>query len=326
MPPIAGLERLTLTRHRNIVVSDDRSLRRAAARGDMTRLAIGAYVPTTVWLALSREDRHRLAAAAASEMNASFVASHRTAAAVRGVPVLGRGDGLVHTRATVAAGTRTEHGYRKHAVADVGLHVDEVDGVPTTTLERTVVDIATTEPFECGVVAADWALQHGATKESLRTVLDELAPSRHRGRVEAVIDFADAASGSVGESYSRVRIERSGFPPPLLQVRFEDLAGLIGIVDFFWPDFRVIGEFDGFEKYSKQLYLAGRVPWEVVAEEKVREDRLRASAEQPTVSRWIWSTVHGHGLLERQLRGAGLLTRHRKAGGIGSSGRDRTPG
>jgi hypothetical protein len=283
----------------------------------MTRLAIGAYVPTSVWLALSKEDRHRLAAAAASETNASFVASHRTGAAMLGVPLLGPGDGLVHTRVTVAAGTRTEHGYRKHAVADLDLHVVEVDGVRTTNLERTVIDIAMTEPFECGIVAADWALKNGATKESLRKALDELAPSQRRARAEAVIDFADGLSGSVGESYSRVRMERSGFPPPLLQVRFDDLAGLIGVVDFYWPEFRLIGEFDGLEKYSKQLYLAGRVPSEVVTEEKVREDRLRAVEEKPAVSRWIWSTVHGHGLLERQLRAAGLPTRHRKAGGVG---------
>jgi hypothetical protein len=264
MPPIRGLESLTLTRHRNIVVSDDRSLRRAAARGEMTRLAIGAYVPTAIWLAMSKEDRHRLAAAAASEMNASFVASHRSAAAMLGIPLLGTGDGLVHTRVTVAAGTRTERGYRKHAVSDLELHVVEVDGVRTTSLERTVIDIAMTESFECGVVAADWALRNGATKASLRTALDELAPGRRRGRVESVIDFADEASGSVGESYSRVQIERSGFPRPLLQARFDDHLGLIGFVDFFWPDFRLIGEFDGFEKYSRQLYLAGRVPSEVV--------------------------------------------------------------
>jgi hypothetical protein len=317
MPPIRGLDSLTLTRHRNIVVSDDRSLRRAAARGDMTRLAIGAYVPTAVWLTLSREDRHRLAAAAASEMNASFIASHRTAAALHGVPLLGTGDGLVHTRATLAAGTRTEHGYRKHAVADPDLQVVEIDGIRTTSLERTVLDIAMTEPFECGVVAADWALRNGATKESLRTALDKLAPRRRGSRAESVVGFADGASGSVGESYSRVQIERSGFPRPLLQTRFDDHLGLIGFVDFFWPDCRLIGEFDGFEKYSKQLYLAGRVPSEVVTEEKVREDRLRSTPEKPAVSRWIWSTVHGHGLLERQLRAAGLPIRHRKAGGIG---------
>ena len=250
-------------------------------------------------------------------MNASFVASHRSAAAVLGVPLLGTGDGLVHTRVTVAAGTRTEHGFRKHAVSDLALHVVEVDGVRTTSLERTIIDIAMTESFECGVVAADWALQHGSTKASLGTALDELAPGRRRGRVGSVIDFADGASGSVGESYSRVQIERSGFPRPLLQARFEDHLGLIGFVDFFWPDFRLIGEFDGLEKYSRQLYLAGRVPSEVVTDEKIREDRLRSTEEKPTVSRWIWSTVHGHGLLERQLRAAGLPTRHRKAGGIG---------
>jgi hypothetical protein len=317
MPPIKGLGQLTLTRHRNVVVPDDRSLRRAAARGDMTRLAIGAYVPTTVWNSLNKEERHRLAAAAASEMSATFIAAHRTAAVLLGVPLLGSGDGLVHARATMAAGSRTEHGYRKHAVADVTQHLTTVDGIPVTTLDRTIVDLALTESFESAVVAADWALQHGATKESLRAALDELAPKRGRARVEAVIAFADSRSGSVGESWSRVQIERSGFPPPLLQAKFVDSDGLIGYVDFYWPDFRVIGEFDGFEKYSNQLYLAGRVPSETVIAEKVREDRLRATETKPGVSRWIWATLTTPLALERQLRTAGLPSGRRKAAGFG---------
>jgi hypothetical protein len=306
MPPIHGLEHLVLTRHRNTVVSDDRALRRAAARGSMTRLRIGAYVPTAVWVALSREDRHRLAAAAAAEMRATFIATHRTAAVLHGVPLLGSGDGLVHSRTTEAAGTRSEHGYRKHAVADLGLHVTRVDDVPTTTVERTVVDIALTESFESGVVAADWSLRNGSTKDALRQALDELSPKRGRGRVEAVVAFADAAAGSVGESWSRVLIERSGFPRPQLQARFDDLRGLIGWVDFYWPEFHLIGEFDGMEKYSKQQFIGEKVPAEVVTDEKIREDRLRATETRPGVSRWIWPTLMRNGQLERQLRAAGL--------------------
>ena len=306
-----------MTRHRNTVVSDDRALRRAAARGEMTRLRTGAYVSTAIWNGLSKEDRHRLAAAAAAEMNAAFVASHRTAAVLHGVPLLGAGDGLVHTRATEAAGTRTEHGYRKHAVRDPELHVVSTDGIARTTLERTVVDLALTESFEGAVVAADWALRNGATKASLHAALDELAPKKGRARVEAVIAFADPASSSVGESCSRVLIERSGFPRPLLQVAFTDLRGLIGYVDFFWPDFRLIGEFDGMEKYSKQEFVAGRVPSEVVTDEKIREDRLRATESRPGVSRWIWTTLMAHGALERQLRAAGLPVSRRRPGVFG---------
>jgi hypothetical protein len=81
MTGIPGQDQLVLTRHRNTLVSDDRALRRAAERGEMTRLRTGAYVSTAIWNGLSTEDRHRLAAAAAAEMNASFVATHRTAAA-----------------------------------------------------------------------------------------------------------------------------------------------------------------------------------------------------------------------------------------------------
>lgn len=317
MQPIAGHEQLVLTRHRNTAVADDRALRRAAARGEMTRLRTGAYVSTAVWNALSKEERHRLAAAAAADMNAAFVASHRTAAVLHGVPLLGAGDGMVHTRVTEAAGTRTEHGYRKHAVADPDLHVLTADGIAMTTVERTVVDLALTESFEAGVVAADWALRNGATKESLRAALDALSPKKGRVRATAVIAFADARAGSVGESYSRVLMERSGFPRPQLQKRFADRRGLIGYVDFYWPEFHLIGEFDGLVKYEDESVMNGRTAGEVVVDEKVREDRLRATERNPRVTRWIWPTLMASGALERQLRAAGLPTARRAPGVFG---------
>ena len=314
MTTIKGRGSVLLMQHRNLA-ADERRLRRATDRGEFLRLPIGAYVPAAVWRSLSPEERHRLAVAAAADKRASFIASHRSAGAVWGVPSIARPDGLVHARATVAAGTRTEHGFRKHAVVDIDQHVTTVEGITVTTLERTVLDIAATESFAEGVVAADWALAHGVADAGLRAVLDEWAPLRGRAGIEAVLDFADAASGSAGESLSRVLMAEGGLPAPILQQAFFDDAGLIGFVDFYWPEFGLIGEFDGFVKYSDPSMLQGRTPAEVVMLEKVREDRLRASATSPRVTRWVWPSLQEDGALVSLLLRAGL---RRRSGRIGT--------
>jgi hypothetical protein len=213
---------------------------------------------------------------------------------------------MMHARVGVSAGTRTEHGVRKHAVHDVGRHLTVVEGISCTTLERTLLDLAATEPFDEAVVALDWALGQGIRKERLREVLDEWDPARGRRRIEAVIEHADGAAGSPGESLSRVQILDAGLPAPVLQQPFHDRLGLIGYVDFWWPEFGLIGEFDGLQKYREADLLAGRTPGQVVVAEKLREDRLRAAHLHPRVHRWTWATLTERGSLARGLQLAGL--------------------
>lgn len=303
---IIGRDHLILFRESEHRGLGDRALQRGAATGELTRLRSGAFVPSTVWRALRPDDRRRLEAAAMAEMHPAFVASHRTAAALWRIPTVLTHDGTAHARATMAAGSRTEHGVRKHAVHDFELHLTTVDGITCTTLERTTLDLAATEPFHEAVVAADHVLRTGVTKDRLREVLEEWGPARGRKRIESVVAFADGAAQSPGESWSRVQIAESGLPAPILQRRFFDRNGFIGDVDFWWPEFNLIGEFDGLKKYREAELLNGRTPGEVVEAEKLREDRLRMSATRPAVDRWIWATLQTPGGLFRQLRAAGL--------------------
>ncbi|HEY8319883.1 MAG TPA: hypothetical protein VIG76_13760 [Amnibacterium sp.] len=305
MDPIEGAADLILVRHHNRT-GDGRAMQRAADRGDLTRLRSGAYVSAAIWDRLPEDDRRRLEAAAMAEMHPAFVASHRSAAALWHVPTIRPPDGLVHARVTVAAGSRTEHGVRKHATHDPEQHLAAVDGIACTTLERTALDLAATEAFDEAVVALDWVLAQGITKDRLRQVLDEWAPARGRHRIEAALAFADRDSGSPGESLSRVLIADAGLPAPILQQPFFDRRGLIGYVDFWWPDFGLIGEFDGLKKYREADLLAGRTPAQVVIAEKVREDRLRATTGHPHVHRWTWPTLRTRGALARDLQLAGL--------------------
>ena len=60
---------------------------------------------------------------------------------------------------------------------------------------------------------------------------------------------------------------------PKLQVRFDDARGFIAFVDFFWRLICTVGEFDGQGKYVKEEYTNGRPTYEIVLQEKRREDR-----------------------------------------------------
>lgn len=307
MTAIRGRSDLLLVRHRNHTGLDAGALKRAEARREVVRLRCGAFVRTAVWDALTRDEQIRLEVAAANEVHRGrFIASHRSAAALWGAPRIRKHDGLVHQRVSLTTGSRTESGIRKHAVGDVDLHLAEVEGITVTDIDRTVLDLAATEPFAAAVAVADWALRVHTTKDRLLTTLEEWDPARGRTRIERVVDFADGAAQGPGESVSRVQMFESGLTMPVLQRPFEDHRGPIGFVDFYWPDFNLIGEFDGFVKYKKPEFMKGRTDSEVLTDEKEREDRLRATDEHPGVTRWIWTTLSPVGQLAAQLRRAGV--------------------
>ena len=116
-----------------------------------------------------------------------------------------------------------------------------------------MLDLAATEAFEEAVVALDWVLAHGID-EGLGSgqVLDEWdtgsRPAPDRGRARP---FADPPSGSAGESLSRVLIAEARLPAPDAAAAVLRPARPHRYVDFWWPDFGLIGEFDGLKKYRE---------------------------------------------------------------------------
>ena len=103
------------------------------------------------------------------------------------------------------------------------------------------------------------------------------------------MQFADGRSESVGESRSRVILDRWKLAPSALQfeVRSAD-GGLVGRTDFAWEEQRLLGEFDGRVKYGR-LLRPGQEPGDAVFEEKRREDAVRD--EGWGVVRWVWSDL-----------------------------------
>jgi len=103
------------------------------------------------------------------------------------------------------------------------------------------------------------------------------------------VRFSDGRSESVGESRSRVVLDRLGLAPSALQweVRRPD-GGLVARTDFAWEDCRVVGEFDGRIKYGR-LLRPGQDPGDAVFEEKRREDAVRDEGWE--VVRWTWGDL-----------------------------------
>jgi very-short-patch-repair endonuclease len=136
----------------------------------------------------------------------------------------------------------------KSATLPVG-HVTERNGVPLTTVARTVIDIARMSDFPSGVVTADSALHsRRTTKDELLAVVGDCKGWRGVTTAFEVVKFADAKAESALESIARVLFRDLGFPSPELQawvsVGTEDFR-----LDFRWREYRTIAEVDGAVKY-----------------------------------------------------------------------------
>lgn len=191
-----------------------------------------------------------------------------------GLPVFGR-----PTRVDVAedprGGSSTRSVMRTVARPPDGQLTRSARG-PVARPARAALDAARLDGVVVGVVAADAALRGGLTSVAeLDLVVSSMAGLRGADRARRCARLAHPGSQSPGESWSAVVLDDHLVPQPERQWKVSDDAGLIGFVDFYWPEAGVVGEFDGRVKYGR-VNPSGAPPEEVVWSEKVREDRLRA--------------------------------------------------
>lgn len=277
----------------------DGELARMVRRGELTRLQRGTYVQDGE--ALDRTARHAaVVIATARALRLGGAVSHASAAVLHGLPLWKVPLERVHiTRRPPANGSGTRR---------VHLHVarlpeDDAEfqgGLLTTSVTRTVVDLARTLPFESAVVTADGALAARRTSApELETCLARMGPVPGSARAVRVLRFADGRSESVGESRSRIALRRLGLPRPELQVPVTDGQGrLVGRCDFGWAEHRTVGEFDGRVKYGRFL-RPGQTAADAVYEEKIREDAIRDMGWQ--VARWTWLDLDRPRILAERL-------------------------
>jgi hypothetical protein len=125
--------------------------------------------------------------------------------------------------------------------------VVERRGLPTTSLLRTVVDVAATLPLVEAVVAADMALHRrlmGVTE--LESAASARAGRKGAARLRRVIELVEPLSESPMETRLRLLLVLGGLPRPLAQVSLHDGRGrFVGRTDLYYPAARLGIEYDG---------------------------------------------------------------------------------
>lgn len=186
------------------------AVRLRARTGELIRIAHGRYADTERWKGLRPEQRHHvLVRSLVDRIRPRFVVSHLSAAAVLGVPHVGRWPDRVHLIRPGRDARTTNATFVVHADFDPSMSHSwrfSFDGLVVTGFDRTAVDLAMTLPTTEAVVALDRLLSLGADREA---VADGVARRGRKGRRRALrsVEFADAAADSVGESLVRVRLD-----------------------------------------------------------------------------------------------------------------------
>lgn len=313
--PLRDHEAVLLSRSQSLVGADGRSLRREHAAGTMTFIRRGVYVPTSVWAGLPSRDQYLTRMRVVLDTRrGDAVFSHDSAAALWNLPTIGPHK-AVHVFATDGRRRNSANGIIWHTAPLPESDVVEIDGVLVTSRVRTMLDLARSSTFMSAVTTLDAGLalavseeNHAGAAETLRALLlerlDELGRAPGASRARQAVAFSTPLADSPGESVSRVQMYLCRFPLPILQFPVVDRNGRVWHADFAWPRFRLLGEFDGFAKYTRGEYTRGRSIDEVVWAEKKREDLMRATGNG--MARWLWDDALRAPRLTRILLDAGL--------------------
>ncbi|MGO2110568.1 MAG: type IV toxin-antitoxin system AbiEi family antitoxin domain-containing protein [Pseudoclavibacter sp.] len=264
-----------------------RQFQRGALDGTYVRVRPGVYTrPASVG---TPEGWHRLLLAATMpRLAAVATVSHTSAAVLHGLPVLRDRLEVVTTTRPGSNGKRSRLVHARRGVVRPDERIEH-RGIPVTSLERTVVDLARALPFGEALAAADVAVRKG---HDLRGLAERASLPL---RVRKVARFANGLAESVGESMSRAVFIQAKLPPATLQFEVVDREGrLFARCDFGWPEWDVLGEFDGDVKYRGALPGA-RDPARANREEKDRIEGLRDLGYDPV--QWGWRVMQTPGML-----------------------------
>lgn len=321
---------------------DPRTLAKLSQRGTLVRIRQGVYVDKNQWRKLSKNAQYGLRAEAFRHLAvAEPVYNYATAAVLWGLWIV-RTPEFLHVRISPVAGGRNRNGVRRR----IGLPNDGIvrcgqfliTDKLTTTLQLiskltfpyavAVCDsslrpqeyrgqvnsfaVSSSEVFGEAAWDTDYPQGQPLRKEDLIAAAQFLPSRAARDRTLAVIQFASALSGSAGESISRAKMHQMGFPAPILQQKFTLRNGQLALVDFWFKEVQLAGEFDGKAKYFRADWSGGSME-DRLWKEKQREDDIRSQGAR--FVRWTWQDIQDTDRFERLLRSAGLRqsnTRRRK--------------
>jgi len=242
--------------------------------GAWRRIRHGVYTTGDVWRRHEVEERtHRLECAAVLRRleHGTVAVSHDSAARLHRLVLPRAADPGV--RLTDPEQFRTSRGYRINAASLSPGDVIAHDGLPVTTVTRTLADVGREWELLDTVVAVDDALADGRTTPAqLRAAALAQTHWVGCGRAARAFSLARVGAHSPHETRTRLALLAAGLPEPLLQQAVHLGPRLIAVLDMYWPDHGVFVECDGMVKYTDPW--RGRTPAEVLWEEKRRQDLL----------------------------------------------------
>jgi very-short-patch-repair endonuclease len=187
------------------------------------------------------------------------VVSHEAAAALHTLATFPPGPVVVTVRHASARldGLATVHQSRR-LFAD---HIVDVDGLPTTTVARTIVDLAARyrQP-RLEVVVDDALARRSLLIGELMSTFDDLVSPGRKGlaivrRVLAVRQPGYVAPSTASESKLLRALRRGGLPRPVLQFPHPG-AEIVGFVDAAYPAQRLLVEVDGRRWHTRERDFA----------------------------------------------------------------------
>jgi hypothetical protein len=289
------------------------SLLTARDAGQLVAVRRGIYLPSASLEEMSAIQRYRALAFAVAHQRPHAVFAGFTAAVLLGLPVVGE---IPDDVIVLSTGTS---GRRRNGVVEIvrrgGAQVITSEGVTTTSLVDSLIEVARTRPLLTALTMADAALfrprfAHGGplcTIDELRQAFATMTPFPGSRRVAAVLERATHLAETPLETLSRVRIEELGFPAPALQWSvIRPRSGSLAFLDFAWPEYGVWGEADGDGKYLGTRRNGDRRSQAmIVRDEKARENEVRV-ATRWACARWDWADAWKSGPLRDILLEAGL--------------------
>jgi hypothetical protein len=270
------------------------SLKTLVRRGEITQVAVG------VWRFAAAGGAADEAVTALLQCLPDGVISHRSAGHRLGIR---RIDKPAVPEITVGHGRHvTPLGVRVRQSRKLG-EVDIVTdgGIRTTTLERTVIDLADpADPWETLGVLDD-AIAAGAKQRRIHDRAVALTPGRAgAGYIGVATDPDSASSFRSWLERAAAHVYRSaGIPDPEWNVPLDDERGRIGLVDALWRPWLVVAEKEGLRFHT--------TPWQ----RRQDADRFNRIGDVVTsVKRFTWEDVVHRTLyvaetVHRALRAAG---------------------
>jgi hypothetical protein len=130
-----------------------------------------------------------------------------------------------------------------------------IEGVPTTTPDRTALDLARWGGRSMGLATLD-AFAHAGLVDlgNLSDRVDALSGRRHVAQARRLVELCEPKTESFGESWMRLRLIDAGLPRPTVQVSLCDRGGVeIYRLDSGYVEHRVAAEYDGEQFHGRSV-------------------------------------------------------------------------